>query len=91
MSPPRKQRNTETVALRYARMLERGTPPFDHELVDLLTEMNDALQAATAYVELYTANGVAEQPPQWAQAADGFDAELIAKRCRSVLRNGTPQ
>lgn len=47
-----------------------------------LLALDDALRAATAYVELYTANGTREHPPAWAAK---FDADAIAKRCRAVL------
>lgn len=46
----------------------------------------DALQAAAAYVELFTPNGVHQQPPSWAIKPDGdFDAEVIAERARAAL------
>lgn len=47
----------------------------------------DALRAATAYVELFTGNGVQEQPPEWAidEQTGEYSAEMIARQCRAVL------
>lgn len=52
--------------------------------------LRDALLAACAYVELYTANGTKQQPPAWAiNAAREFDPEEIAKRSRAALAGAT--
>lgn len=51
-----------------------------------VAEQRDALEAAVAYVELHTGNGVRKQPPAWAMKANGeFDAQLIADRARAVV------
>lgn len=45
----------------------------------------EALEAATAYVELYTGNGTRKQPPQWAMDDEGqFLAQVIADRGRAA-------
>lgn len=49
-------------------------------------ELVDALEAAAAYVELFTPNGTRQQPPAWAVQANGdFNAEAIARRARAAL------
>lgn len=51
-----------------------------------VAEQSDALEAAAAYVELHTGNGVRKQPPAWAIKPNGeFDAQVIADRVRSVV------
>lgn len=48
--------------------------------------MREALEAATAFVELSTGSGVQKQPPQRYIKADGdFDAEAIARDARDAL------
>lgn len=55
---------------------------FEQPAAPTMADVVDALRAAVAFVELYTGNGVQDQPPEW--AAD-FDADKIAKHCRAVL------
>lgn len=46
----------------------------------------EEVNAATAYVELYTGNGTRKQPPQWAVDHEGqFDTELISRRARAMV------
>ena len=48
-------------------------------------EHAEALDAAAAYVELYTGNGTRKQPPPWAMDAEGqFLPEVIAARARAA-------
>jgi hypothetical protein len=48
-------------------------------------EHTEALEAATAYVELYTGNGTRKQPPPWAMDHEGqFLAQVIADRGRAA-------
>lgn len=56
------------------------------QLAAQAAELRDALEAATAYVELFASNGVRKQPPAWAIKPGGdFDAQAISDRARSVL------
>jgi len=59
-------------------------------LIALVAEQRDALEAATAYVELFTKNGTRKQPPRWAIKPDGdYDAQEISDRARAVLQTPT--
>ena len=52
-----------------------------------IMELCEMLEATTAYVELYTGNGVQKQPPEkYIKPNGGFDAEAIALNARMVLR-----
>jgi hypothetical protein len=56
------------------------------KLVGKAPELVEALEAAVAFVELYTGNGTRKQPPAWAIKPNGeFDAEAIAARARELL------
>lgn len=56
-------------------------------LVALVAAQRDALEAATAYVELFTKNGTRKQPPSWAIKPDrDYDAQEISDRARAVLQ-----
>lgn len=58
----------------------------DAVAIAALPDLIEALEAATAYVELYTGNGVRKQPPTWAILPNGdFDPEAIAKVARAAL------
>ncbi|MFK4706099.1 hypothetical protein ABIC83_002938 [Roseateles asaccharophilus] len=49
------------------------------------TSHAEELEAAVAYVELHTGNGVRKQPPEWAINPDGqFNAQVIADRGRAA-------
>lgn len=57
------------------------------QLTALVASQRDALEAATAYVELFTKNGTRKPPPKWAIKPDGdFDAQEISDRARAVLQ-----
>nr|WP_314709530.1 hypothetical protein [uncultured Comamonas sp.] len=69
----------------YAALVEELVWERD-QLASRLEEQRDALEATTAYVELFTKDGVRKQPPAWAIGHDGdFDAQVMADRARSVL------
>lgn len=72
-----------------AQVCSRGTASEQRAnaaLIAAAPELADALRAAAAYVELFTGNGVRQQPPAWALKSDGeFDAEVIAARAREIL------
>lgn len=57
-----------------------------------VAEQAEVLEAAAAYVELHTGNGVRKQPPAWAVKPNGdFDAQVIADRARNVANISTAQ
>lgn len=57
-----------------------------------VAEQAEVLEAAAAYVELHTGNGVRKQPPAWALKSNGdFDAQVIADRARNVANISTAQ
>lgn len=64
---------------------ERERHP-DRFLASPIEQAREALEAAAAYVELFTGHGVRKQPPAWARLpGGGFDAEAIAANARAVL------
>lgn len=55
-------------------------------LLAAATELYEMLQAATAYVELATGNGVRKEPPaRYIKPNGDFDAEAIARDARAIL------
>jgi hypothetical protein len=60
------------------------------EFVKLISEagqLREALEATTAYVELFTGKGVTKQPPARYIKPDGdYDAEAIARDARKALK-----
>ena len=77
--------NSDYAALVQELMCERD------QLASRLEEQRDALEATTAYVELFTKDGVRKQPPAWAvNLAGDFDAQVMADRARSVLAMPSP-